>query len=344
MIPLLMILLLLLTSPLLAENQLVVIQYHHVSAETPRSTSVSPQEFRNHLDYLEKAKFNVVSLEETLIALQAGEQIPQKAIAITFDDAYVSVFENGFPELKKRNWPFTIFIATESIDQKQKAFLSWSQMREMAKFKASYGLHSHTHPYYVRKRQNLSYSDWKTWALKDIELSRRRIKEELSSNTRLFAYTYGEYNLELKSLIKELNLIGVAQHSGVVWEKSDFLSLPRFPVSGVYAEMSDFMVKVNTLSLPVIAKKPEEPVVYGDKNLPILELKLLPGNYQLDQLSCYATGQGRMEVRWIDRSNLVLQVVPKKPLPLGRSKYNCTAPDKNSNRYYWFSRQWLRVE
>ena len=65
----LLITLLLLTSiareSLAAENG-VIILYHHVATNTPSSTSISPDDFRAHLEYLRDNQFNVIRLDSLI--------------------------------------------------------------------------------------------------------------------------------------------------------------------------------------------------------------------------------------------------------------------------------------
>ena len=74
-----------------ADPQAVILQYHHISSTTPRSTSVTVEEFRLQMDYLRDNGFTVLPLESIVKALQQHMPLPEKAIAITFDDAYISV-------------------------------------------------------------------------------------------------------------------------------------------------------------------------------------------------------------------------------------------------------------
>ncbi|HEX7762143.1 MAG TPA: polysaccharide deacetylase, partial [Cellvibrio sp.] len=83
----------------------VVILYHHVSDTTPKSTSISPAAFEAQMDYLAKNNFTVVPLLELTEKLRKGEPLPDKTVAISFDDSYASVYESAFPRLKKRGWP-----------------------------------------------------------------------------------------------------------------------------------------------------------------------------------------------------------------------------------------------
>lgn len=328
----------------MAQHHFVAIQYHHFGDTTPFSTSVTLEQFEQHLTFLEKYQFTVLGFDKALQLIRSGEQLPLRSAVITIDDAYRSIYDLAFPLLKQKGWPFTIFVATQPVDKGLKGFLTWSQMKEMAKNGASFGIHSHAHPYLVREQAKMSFEQWEKWAIAEIETSQRRIKKELEIDTKLFAYPYGEFNLALKKIVAVLGLVGVGQHSGAIWSGSDFLALPRFPVSGKYADITEFSVKLNALPMPVISMEPAEPVVYGTDTRPTLHLKLAPGNYLMNRLQCYATGQGSIKVKWSNRANLTLDVIPKQALPIGRSKYNCTAPQAGSDRYYWFSRQWLRLK
>ena len=84
----------------MAAEHLNVLVYHHVSEETPASTSVSPAQFRSHLQLLTDQHFNVIALDQALTALQRGEALPERAVAITFDDGYRNIYDNALPLLE----------------------------------------------------------------------------------------------------------------------------------------------------------------------------------------------------------------------------------------------------
>ncbi len=327
-------------------NQIVVLQYHHFGIDTPASTSISPSLFDQHIAYLAENNFHVLDLEEALLSIQQGKPLPSKSVAVTIDDGYRSVYSEVFPRFKKRGWPFTVFVTTESVDEKHSIVMTWDQMREMQKKGVSFSPHSHTHPYMIKRLPEESLSDWKIRMMNDIGINRKRLEEELGSTSKLFAYPYGEYDLETKRLISEMGLIGVGQQSGVIWKYSDFSALPRFPMSGIYAEMNGFKTKVNALPMPVKKVTPESPVIENHWDAPVLQIEFLPADYSmnLNSLSCFVSGQGRVEVEWTDKSKTAFSIKAPKKIPLGRSKYNCTARHNSQNRFFWFSRQWIHVD
>ena len=48
----------------------VILQYHHVSDTTPSSTSISPQQFEIHMQYLADNNFNVVALSDLMNSIK----------------------------------------------------------------------------------------------------------------------------------------------------------------------------------------------------------------------------------------------------------------------------------
>ena len=109
-----------------------VLIYHHVSNTMPASTSISPERFIAHMDYLEKNNYHIVPLLELTEKLRKGEALADKTIAITFDDSYGDVYTSAYPILKKRGWPFTFFVNTKAVGS-GKLFVTWDQLREMSK-------------------------------------------------------------------------------------------------------------------------------------------------------------------------------------------------------------------
>jgi peptidoglycan/xylan/chitin deacetylase (PgdA/CDA1 family) len=71
--------------------------------------NITPVGFAKHLDYL-KRYYQVVPVA----ALHAGAP-PDRAVAITFDDGYRSVYENAFPPLRTRGLPAAVYLITDVV-------------------------------------------------------------------------------------------------------------------------------------------------------------------------------------------------------------------------------------
>ena len=203
--------------------------------------------------------------------------------------------------------------------------------------------HTLAHDHLVERRKNEKTEDWLKRVKLDITTTEQRIKEKTGQNVKHFAWPFGEATPELKALIADLGYIGLGQQSGAAGPYSDFTLLPRYPMAASYAEMSSFKLKVNSLPLPVTQKSPQSALISQQNLQPTLELILAEGRFQKDQLRCYASGQGELEVKWLDNKKTRFVTQAKAPLPIGRSRYNCTAPSMSGKQYYWYSHGWLRL-
>jgi len=142
--------------------------------------------------------------------------------------------------------------------------------------------------------------------------------------------------------VADLGFVGFGQQSGPLGLNDDLLALPRFPFGGVYGDLDDFATKVASLPLPLLnvtVKSDTESAILADTLLPAhvkipeLHIKLISPR-MAQQVQCFASGQGAIPTTV--NGDTVTAKAPK-PLPIGRSRYNCTAPSGENGRYYWFS-------
>ena len=323
-----------------AAQHCVVLQYHHVSGDTPGITSVTPEQFQQHLDYLHEHRFHVLPLSEVVGRLKARQELPDDCVALTIDDAFVSAYTEAWPRARRYGYPLTVFVSTESVDRQLPAFMTWDQMREMAGDGVAFQNHSRSHDHLVRLHEGESMDDWEQRVASDILRAQNRIKTELGTTPALFAYPYGEYNLSLSRLVRSMGLTGFGQQSGPAWADGDFGALPRFPMNTVYANMRTFPTKVRTLPLPIVSAEPQEPLVEDTVWQPTLTLTFKPGVAHAERLTCFVNGSPEVEYRW-SPDGRVVEVTPKGVLQVGRNRYNCTLPGPEG-RYHWYSHIWMR--
>ena len=325
-------------------NHGVILLYHHVADDTPAVTSISPGDFAAQMQHLEDNGFIVWPLPKLVAALQKRTAIPDKVVAITFDDNYRSVYRVAFPLLKQRGWPFTIFVSTDAVDHHINMQSSWEQMREMARSGATIANHSATHAHLLQRLPGEDSQAWTARITADIDKAQRRIAEETGQQHRLFAYPYGEFNRELAALVKKLGYVGIGQQSGPAGGNYPGLALPRFPFAGNYSKIDGFSLKILTLPLPLTAvSAADSPLDYGDAPAP-MTLQLTPGDISPKGLHCYGSGQGALDLSWL--GDWRVRVTPTKALPVGRSRYNCTLAtgleSHGIKRYFWYSHPWIK--
>ena len=340
-------LLLLPATRVLAADHAAILLYHHVSIDTPASTSVSPAVFRKHLEFLASGGYTVMSLSRILETLSSGGALPEKTVAITFDDAYKSVLDTAAPLLAQHGWPFTVFVSTEAIDDGYRDYLSWNDLRELMRAGAEIENHSYSHAHLVRQLPGESLLQWRSRVAADIQRAGRELYEKLGVKPTMFSYPYGEYTAELQKIVGSFGYFGIAQQSGAVDYNFDKLAVPRYPMATNYEDMQRFSVSVNSRPLPVtkVSSGPRI-LVAGQTNGYRLAFDLAPGEYRLAAFACYDSGSGSrltLNMQHDDGATRISMQLPN--WDAGRRKINCTAPSTNDHDvFYWYSHLWLVKE
>lgn len=110
----------------------------------PEATAVDTQDLVQQLSWIDKNGYRPVSLQQIVDARVGGKPLPDKAILLTFDDGFESIYSKVFPLLKQFNYPAVIAIVGDwiqtppdrlvqfgDIQAPRSAFVNWDEVREM---------------------------------------------------------------------------------------------------------------------------------------------------------------------------------------------------------------------
>ena len=96
-------------------QRLLILAYHGVSTDDQHlwngSMYMSPEMFRARLETIAKSGCAVLPLAEAITRLYAND-LPDRSVAITFDDGNVDFKERAFPLLKEFGYPSTLYLTT----------------------------------------------------------------------------------------------------------------------------------------------------------------------------------------------------------------------------------------
>lgn len=318
----------------------VVFMYHRFAEDTIPSTNIRIEQFEEQLHWLQENNYNVWPLKKIISHLREKQPIPDKTIAITMDDAYLSVFTHAYPRLKSLQWPFTVFVSTNYIDRGYSNYMNWEQMRSLRNDGVDFANHTASHYHLIEKQAGESNEAWMQRVTQDIEQAQQRLNKELGDAEMFLAYPYGEYNQTIQQLVEGMGYIGFGQHSGAIGRDSDFTALPRFPISEAYGAISGFAEKAKTLPLPLQAISNHSTEITNHQ-IPASQYRIKQAGVTTSSINCFATGEGRIEIEQLDRLNL--SIPSREQKRFRRSRYNCTAPSGMAGRYYWFSQLWINT-
>jgi len=199
--------------------------YHRFADNKHASANTSIKELTKQFDYFKENNYKVVPLSKILSKLKKNEDIPDKWIALTIDDAYKSFYEHGLEVFKKYNYPFSLYVYVEATEKRYSDFMSWEEIKDSANY-GEIGLHSYSH----NKLQNFTK--------KELINDTQKALDILVKNTNIvpttFAYPYGEFNQNVQSVLKNnFNFESILnQNTGSVNKKTDIFDIPRIALVG----------------------------------------------------------------------------------------------------------------
>lgn len=194
----------------------------------PEPTAVDTRDLVQQFSWLQENGYQPVSLQQIIDARAGRTALPEKAILLTFDDGYRSVYTKVFPLLKQFNFPAVIALVGEWMETPENAevqygelsmprneFLSWDEVREMT---ASGLVEVASHSYAMHKGitanpqgnaiaaaiareysiQTAAYESDAGYAGRvsaDLQRSADLIERKLRVRPQSIAWPYGAYNL-----------------------------------------------------------------------------------------------------------------------------------------------------
>ena len=318
------------SSVVFAADYATVLMYHRFGENKYPSTNIRIEQFEAHLNMLGNGDYNVWPLGKIVDHLQQGLNLPDKTVAITIDDAYLSVFTEARPRLKAYSFPYTVFVATQPVDRSQRGYMSWDQIRTLQDEGVQIGSQTRSHPH----MHKISIANSKD----ELKISNERFLEEIGQRPKLFAYPYGEYNLNVIELVKQAGFdAAFGQNSGIAHGYNGFFELPRFAMNEQYGTIDRLQLAIDGLPLKVDQIVPEDVVLNENNNPPNYGFTLAPDIANDRQLRCFNNTYGKLEVNMLGpRAEIRLP----GPLAQGRARINCTMPGSDG-RWRWFGRQFM---
>lgn len=165
-----------------------ILCYHGVQSRPENKWSVTPKQFDEQMEWV-ASECHPVSVSEIVAWVRGETELPANAVAVTFDDGFLDVYENAAPILEKYAVPAAAFIPTGCIESHEHAFhpersfMSWDQIKQLSDNGWEIGSHTRTH----RVLASLDADALK----EELQSSKKELEEHLSKEISLLAYPYG---------------------------------------------------------------------------------------------------------------------------------------------------------
>ena len=197
--------------------------------------AISTRRLIDHFNWLKANDFTPISVDDLLAARRGERPLPARAVLLTFDDGFISVYTHVFPLLQLFEYPAVVSVVTSWItgevdpaeyarDDGGRQFLNWEEMREMhASGLVEIASHSHnmhrgvaanpqgnTQPAATTHRYEAgSYETDDEYFARirdDLATSAELIEANVGVAPRVITWPYGSYNVPATEIAAELGM------------------------------------------------------------------------------------------------------------------------------------------
>jgi peptidoglycan/xylan/chitin deacetylase (PgdA/CDA1 family) len=201
-----------------------ILLYHSIPREPDARDrfSVAREPFATHLDAIVESGRIPLTIGEIARGLRGEQPLPDRAMAITFDDCYENTPE-AIELLGERDLRATVYVTTGQIGTR--AMIGHDQLRLLADRSdaVELGAHSVTHP----RLDELSPSKIES----EVNDSKRHLEQLLGRPVETFAYPYGAYDRRVREAVVDAGFqSAVAVKNALSHDEDDPWAIARWTV------------------------------------------------------------------------------------------------------------------
>jgi len=201
-----------------------VLMYHYVDEEPPPKgpyadgLTVRTPDFVEELEYLVENGYQTVRLSDVYLAMAGVKELPEKPVALTFDDGGLDNYTVAFDLLRQHGQTATFFVITKTVGGDGQ--MTWEQLREMTKAGMSVQSHTVSHPDLTGASDERLRSE-----LVD---SRTAIAEAVDEPGYAFCYPAGAYNDRVVEAVRDAGYVmAVVTDKGTVLDPEAIFEIRR---------------------------------------------------------------------------------------------------------------------
>ena len=207
---------------------LPVLTYHTIG-DSRSPVSVSPREFRSHIEALATGGWRTLSLDRLLQGHRAGAW-PRRSCLLTFDDGYGSVLEHAAPVLSAHGFTAIAFVIADRVGGGNRwpgqvngvpneDLLDWNGLAALVRAGFGIGAHSRTHP----RLDGLDPARLED----EVGGARETIERALGVPVESYAYPYGAIDPQAKDAARRHFKAAFGTRMQYVTPQSDSFDLER---------------------------------------------------------------------------------------------------------------------
>jgi peptidoglycan/xylan/chitin deacetylase (PgdA/CDA1 family) len=218
-------------------NDVLVVCYHAVSDDWPAGFAVPADQIERHVGSLLQRGYVGATFHDAVTVPPAP-----RTVAVTFDDAYRSVYNNARPVLESLGIPASVFVPTALVGSERPMAwpgtdqwlgssyadeltpMSWDELGELGELGWELGSHTRTHPRLPTLPAEALHEE--------LEGSRSDLEERTGTRCASIAYPYGDVDESVVAASRTAGFTAGGALAGRVRKPGPML----FPRVGIYGK------------------------------------------------------------------------------------------------------------
>lgn len=217
-----------------------ILMYHSISnnsaSEGLTALRITQDSFNDQMKYLKDNGYYTLTMDEINDFITKNKPIPEKSVALTFDDGYEDNYTNVYPVLKQYGFKATIFVVASSVD-KNSEYLTSAQLKEMQ----SNGIDIES-----GTNENIKLADLtSSQQLKNLQSAKQTLETILNKKVNYVSYPFGSYNANtLDAANKAGYLLGLSRDGKWSYKADGVYKLSRVYIGPKHTE-ANFEDRIN---------------------------------------------------------------------------------------------------
>lgn len=186
------------------------------------------EDFEKQMQYLNDNKYKTITIQDIKDFYYKDKLFPEKAVLLTFDDMYKSVYINAYPLLKKYGFHCVGFVVKDWVFNENQVYSAEKSVcmskQELEMISDVFEFANHTTRLHTRNKKGTAFV---TSDKEQIESDLLEC-EDFVSTKKVFAYPFGVYNDSSIELLKNNGYkLGFTSEDGYNTKETDPLKLKR---------------------------------------------------------------------------------------------------------------------
>ncbi|MFQ5647094.1 MAG: polysaccharide deacetylase family protein [bacterium] len=211
--------------------------YHKIGQPPVGSEStclyVPQADLREQCNLLKKSGYQTTGFSELSDALHGRKKLPPRPVIITFDDGFMSVYEQAYPVLQEFGFQATVFVVAEflgkesgwsenSADRVIEPLLGIKELNKMDNIEI--GSHANSHRHLTRLTDEEVH--------KELVGSKSTLQDVFNREIITLCYPYGDFNEKVAEIAQEAGYLSACcTKHGNRHTLNDLYCLKRVPVT-----------------------------------------------------------------------------------------------------------------